>query len=443
MTLVRPFDGTPLVGSGKQAYDRVRDLFPISRSLTGPGVRQTLAYVQNLLPDIQFHAVKTGSKAFDWIVPQEWLIEEAYVVTPDGRRIMDFAENNLHLVGYSVAVAAEISLEDLQARLHSLPENPDAIPYVTSYYKPYWGFCLTQRERDALLPGSYRVVIKSRHIDGVLNYGEMLIPGREDKEILISTNICHPSMANNELSGPVVAMALAEWLRSLGDLRYSYRIVFVPETIGAIVFLADNLEHLKEKVVAGFVVTCAGDDGPYGLIPSRDGDTLADRAALHALRHHGPMENLIRYTFLDRGSDERQYCSPGVDLPVCSVTRSKYATFPEYHTSLDDLSVISPAGLQSTIEGYAKILWLIENNHVWLANQPCEPQLGRYGLYPTLSGIGGGRPGRRLADFLAYADGSADYLQICEIIGADGLALLDQIAALYREDLIRKAEEAE
>jgi aminopeptidase-like protein len=426
----------PHASIGAEAYALAAELFPICRSLTGPGVRQTLGILQRELPELTLHEVPSGTRCFDWTVPPEWSIREAYIATEDGRRIVDFANHNLHVVGYSTPIDAVLSLEELRPHLYSLPDQPDAIPYVTSYYRERWGFCLSQNQLDSLKPGQYRVKIDSTLAAGSLTYGELLIPGERQEEIFLSTYICHPSMGNNELSGPVVTTQLARWLGTLSPRRFSYRIVFIPETIGSLVYLSRNLPEMKRRIVAGFNVTCVGDERAYSYLPSRQGDSLADRAALHALRHQAGADGFVRYSFLDRGSDERQYCSPGADLPVASVMRTKYGVYPEYHTSLDDLSVISPAGLFGGIVAIAKAILAVEMNGRYRATVLGEPQLGRRGLYPTLSTRGASQTVRRLMDVLAYSDGEHDLLAIADLLGIPVWELSEVAQQLLAHELL-------
>ena len=296
-----------MMDSGKQMHDLCRELFPICRSITGNGLRESLMILKRYVPDLKIFEVPTGTKCFDWEVPKEWNINDAYIVTPDGDKICDFKKSNLHVVGYSVPIDRLISFDELQEHLHSLPDQPNAIPYVTSYYEEQWGFCISQNQRDMLIPGNYRVVIDSKLENGSLTYGELIIPSESSQEIFLSTYLCHPSMANNELSGPVVTVFIARWINSLKKRRHTYRIIFIPETIGSITYLSRNLESMKKNIVAGFNVTCIGDERAYSYLPSRNQKTLSDKAALHTLKHlHS---DFITYSFLVRGSDERQYCA--------------------------------------------------------------------------------------------------------------------------------------
>ncbi|MBT9143696.1 MAG: putative polysaccharide biosynthesis protein with aminopeptidase-like domain protein [Dehalococcoidia bacterium] len=347
---------------GDSIYALLRRLFPINRSITGDGVRETLCIIAEELPALTIHEVPSGTQVFDWVVPREWNVRDAYVLDPDGNKIIDFAKSNLHLVGYSIPVIRKVSLSELEEHLYSLPDQPAVIPYIISYYEERWGFCITHRRRQMITKeGEYTVVIDSELKDGYLTYGELRIPGERQEEVFFSTYICHPSMANNELSGPTVTTFLAKWLLSQ-KRKYSYRIVFIPETIGSITYLSRNLDEMKRRIIAGYNVTCVGDDSCYSFLPSRQEDSLADRAALHVLKHLHP--NFVRYTYLDRGSDERQYCAPGVDLPVALVMRSKYGTYPEYHTSLDDLTLVTSSGLQGAYEVLCKCVECIEADEV-------------------------------------------------------------------------------
>ena len=400
---------------GSFCYGLAKDLFPICRSLSGPAVRETLVYLKKHLPNLEVHEVPSGTKAFDWTVPNEWIIRDAYITDESDRKIISLKENNLHVIGYSEPVDRWVNLEELNKHLYSLPDQPDAIPYITSYYARRWGFCMSHNQRQNLKSGRYRVVVDSELKLGVLNYADLLIPGDTEQEILLSTYICHPSMANNELSGPVVTTALARWLTSIKNRHYTYRIVFIPETIGSIVYLSQNIEHLKRHVIAGFNITCIGDDRCYSYLPSRAGNTLSDRAALHVLKHIDP--EYKKYTWLDRGSDERQYCAPGIDLPIATIMRSKYGQYPEYHTSLDDLSVVTPRGLEGGYNALRQAIQTIENNFYPKTTVLGEPQLGKRGLYPTLSTKESGAKVRAMMNLISYCDGKHTLLEIADVIG--------------------------
>jgi aminopeptidase-like protein len=366
---------------------------------------------------MQIYEIPTGTKAFDWEIPKEWNIRDAWIKSPNGEKIVDFKENNLHVLGYSLPIHGRIELDELLTHIYTLPDKPNWIPYVTSYYKERWGFCMSELQKESLKDGEYEVFIDSELKDGSLTYGEIVIPGKNfaEKEIFLSTYVCHPQMANNELSGPCVAIHLAKWLETRQN-RYTHRIAFVPETIGSITYLSRNIDIMKDKVEAGFVVTCAGDTRTCSYLESPYANTLADRAARNVLKRHAP--DYKTYSFLERGSDERQYCSVGVRLPVCSVMRSKYGEYPEYHTSADDLSLISAEGLEGSFEIYKKILLALENNHKYKIKFACEPQLGKRGLYPTLSTTETKSTVADMMNFIAYADGESDLIEISDITGA-------------------------
>jgi aminopeptidase-like protein len=397
---------------GQQMYQLLLELFPICRSITGDGVRQTLLILQRHLP-IQIHEVPTGTKVFDWTIPKEWNIRDAFISDEDGNRIVDFKRNNLHVVGYSIPIDCWMSLTELQEHLHSLEGQPDAIPYVVSYYKESWGFCIAHNERLMLKEGRYHVFIDSDLKDGHLTYGECIIPGETEKEVFLSTYVCHPSMANNELSGPVVTAFLGKWIASQ-PRRYTYRIVFIPETIGAITYLNKHLEVLKNNVAVGFNLSCLGDERAYSYVSSRYGNTLADKVASNVLSFK--YRNFIKYTFLDRGSDERQYCSPGVDLPLVTLCRSKFGTYLEYHTSLDNLDIVTPNGLRGSYEFAKDCLEVVERNRKYKVTCYGEPQLGKRGLYPNISTKKSGTSVRTMMDFIAYADGANDLIDISNLI---------------------------
>jgi len=420
---------------GVKMYQLAEELFPICRSITGEGIRYTLNRLKKEVPQIVLHEIPTGTKVFDWVVPKEWEISEAYIEDMKGNRIVDFQKNNLHVVGYSIPIDSIVSGDELQAHLYSLPEHPDWIPYVTSYYKERWGFCVTENSRKKLTDNQYHVVIKSKLFDGSLTYAELLIPGQVSDEIFFSTYACHPSMANNELSGPVVQIELAKLLMSRKN-KYSYRLIWIPETIGSITYLSKNLDYMKEHIIAGYNITCVGDDRAVSYIQSRKGNTIADRAAKNVLKYIAP--DYMEYSYLNRGSDERQYNAPGIDLPVCSICRTKFHEYPEYHTSADDLKLISPKGLEKSYYIYKEIIQALEVNEIYRINCLCEPQLGPRGLYPTECFNRSSIAVKDMMDFIAYADGTMDLIEISDKINVP-VKKLDEIAqVLLKANLFTK-----
>ena len=425
---------------GQAMHDLARELWPITRSLTGPGYRQTLERLEQLTGPMERHRFATGEQAFDWTVPNEWTVREAWIKGPDGSLVCSLAENNLHLVSYSAPVHARMPLAELEQKLHSLPDQPRAIPYRTSYYREDWGFCLTHEQREALPDGEYEVLVDADLAPGHVEVGEVAIGPAGAPQVLLSTYCCHPSMANNELSGPVVCAQLAALLRSReATLRHRYRFLFLPETIGSICFLSRFGEELRERLVAGFVVTCVGDPGAFTYKRSRRGDALPDRLTEHVLRHSGVPHRIE--PFVPFGSDERQYCSPGFDLPVGSLMRTMYHRFPEYHTSLDDLEFVTADALGGTLELYLRVVDALEANRVLVNTMPyCEPQLGKRGLYPNTGG--GNANEHRLKDtmcVLNFCDGTRDLLDVAERIDRPIWALQDVAAPLEAHGLLREA----
>ena len=424
---------------GKEMYALCDRLFPICRSITGNGVRETLRVLQSICPAMTLHEIPTGTQVFDWTVPKEWNIRDAWIKNSKGEKILDFAKSNLHVMGYSIPVNQKVTLEELLPLIHTQPDQPDAIPYVTSYYKERYGFCMSQEQKDALEEDTYHIYIDSDLKDGSLTYGEILIPSTEGNkdEIFLSTYVCHPSMANNELSGPAVTIYLAKWLWEKKHRRYNYRIIFIPETIGAITYLSQHLPEMKKNIRAGFNISCVGDDRTYSYVASRYGNTLADKVAKNVLSFHYP--EYKRYSFLQRGSDERQYNAPGVDLPVCAVCRSKYAEYPEYHTSKDNMGLISPTGLQGAYEVYRDMIEALEYNHKYRIQCLGEPQLGKRGLYPTISQKGSSGAVRVMSNFIAYADGMNDLIDISNMIGVPTKAVIPIVRQLLKTDLLEKS----
>lgn len=404
---------------GKGMYDLCRRIFPLNRSITGDGVRKTFEILQQEIPDIPFemHEVPSGEKVLDWTIPDEWNCDEAYLTGPDGDRIVDMKDSNLHVLGYSVPVDMDIDLEDLREHLYYLKDQPDVFPYVTSYYSKRWGFSLTRRQYEALKPGTYHAVIRSVLEPGSLTYGEILLPGQTDEEIMFSSYTCHPSMADNECSGPALVTALARFIKDMKNRRYSYRLVLAPETIGAITYISRNLDYLQKHVKAAFNLTCVGDDRTYSIVHSRYADTYADSLLMAALSSH--TESFDEYPYIKRGSDERQYQAPGVDIPMACFCRSKFHIYPEYHTSADDLDLISPEGLQGSFDVMKKVIELAEMNRRYRVTTLCEPQLGKRGLVPTMSSKETYQETLALKDLLAYADGKNDLIGISRIIEQD------------------------
>ena len=428
-------------GIGEELYDLAGKIFPICRSITGDGVRETLGILNEYLGkdglSFEITEVPSGSKVLDWTVPKEWRIRDAYVADESGKRVIDFQKNNLHVVGYSLPMDEWLSKEELGKIIYTQKDQPDVIPYVTSYYKERSGFCISQKDWDALSEQKYHVVIDSELFDGSLTYTDLVIPGVSEKEILITSYTCHPSMANNECSGPVLLVALARYVNSLKDRQYTYRFVLNPETIGSITYLSRNLEHLKKNVIAGVVLSCVGDDHHYSMIASRYANTLADKALETILCDK---ENYEYYSFLKRGSDERQYNAPGIELPVVGFCRSKYGEFPEYHTSADNMSYVSAKGFEGSFEVMKDWINCLEWNGYYRMTVLGEPQLGKRGLYPTVSQKGSYDGVMAMMNLITYCDGRNDLFDLSDLIDVAPQELIPIVQKLLEHGLLEKID---
>ena len=426
---------------GNYMYDLLKEIYPICRSITGDGVRETLKILQREIPELTLHEVPTGTKVFDWEVPREWKIRDAWIKNSRGEKILDFKQNNLSVVGYSAPVDKKVSLAELKETLYTLPNQKDAIPYVTSYYKERYGFCMTETQKEQLTEDTYHIYIDSELFNGSLTYGEIIIPDESQKEIFLSTYTCHPSLANDNCSGPVVTTALAKYIKNMPRRKYTYRIVYLPETIGSITYLAtqNHLQAMKENIIAGFNLTVLGDDRTYTYVATRYGNTLADKVAKNVLKYRYP--NYISYSYLHRGSDEREYCSPGVDLPVATICRSKYGDYPEYHTSKDNLGLVSPAGLKGSYEAHIEAIEILEHNAKYKIKCCGEPQLGKRGLYPTISKKGSYDEISAMMNLIAYADGTNDLVDISDRIDVPVSELRKIADKLVAADLMECVEE--
>lgn len=427
---------------GAELYSFAERLFPICRSITGDGVRETLAQVQALIP-LTIHEVPSGTEVFDWTVPPEWNIRDAWVKDASGRRVIDFKQNNLHVVSYSNPVRTQMSLEDLRPHLFTHPEQHDLIPYRTAYYASTWGFCLSQQTLDALPDGDYEVCVDATLEPGSLSYGELLIPGRSEEEVLLSCHVCHPSLANDNLSGIAVAAYLAREMLQQNQskpLRFSYRFLFVPATIGSLTWLSRNRGKIS-RIRHGLSLACLGDSGPFTYKRSRRGNAEIDSVVTELLERQGPHEIL---DFSPYGYDERQYCSPGFDLPLGRLTRTPHGAYPEYHTSGDNMMLISAEHLAQSLALCMEILSGLETNRVYLNLKPYgEPQLGKYGLYDLMGGSSAAPESRMaLLWVLNLSDGQHSLLHIAHRSGIQIQALATAADALVSAGLLREINEA-
>jgi aminopeptidase-like protein len=423
-----------LNGIGQEMYQRIAALYPFCRSITGDGVRQTLQALQRDIP-LTIHEVPTGVRVFDWTVPKEWNIRDAYIKNAKGERIVDFKNSNLHVVSYSTPTKKKVSLEELKEHVFTLPEHPEWIPYRTTYYKENWGFCLSHKQFLELRDEEYEVCIDASLEDGHLTYGECYLPGQSRDEVLLSCHICHPSLCNDNLSGIALMTLLAKFLQPLSR-RYSYRFLFIPGTIGSIVWLCLN-EAKVANIKHGFVVAGVGDAGDFTYKRSRRGDAEIDRIAAHVLKHAGTAYNII--DFIPYGYDERQFCSPGFNLPVGCVMRTPHNEYPEYHTSADNLDFVRPQYLVDSFVKCASMLRLVEGNQAYVNQNPkCEPQLGKRGLYRPIGGQALGKADElALLWTLNLSDGHHTVLDIAEKAGCRFEAIRHAADALVKSGLLK------
>ena len=424
---------------GSEMYDFVSELYPYCRSITGNGVRQTLSSVQKHIP-VEIHEVPTGTKAFDWEVPREWNINDAYIKNSGGEKIIDFNKLNLHVLNYSISVNKKVSLKELKKHIYTLPDKPDWIPYRTSYYQENWGFCMSYNQLKSLPDDTYEVYIDSNLTEGSLTYGEYFIRGREKNEVLISTHICHPSLCNDNLSGITLVTFLSKILNPK-KLKYSYRFLFIPGTIGSIVWLSKN-ENNVPRIKHGLVATLLGDDSDFTYKKSRKGNTETDLIVEHYLKSSGKSHRIT--DFIPYGYDERQYCSPGFNLPVGCLTRNQHGEFPEYHTSADNLDFVKPYRLAESLLAYLEILYIIEYNTTYVnLNPKCEPLLGKRGLYEKIGGTNESQMMQLAALWiLNMSDGLNSLLDIAIKSGIEFRLIKKSADALTECDLLKEHPES-
>lgn len=422
--------------SEKKLYEHLEYLFPICRSITGKGLRETLNYFENYHKEYDRLKFKSGLKVFDWEIPKEWNIKNAYLEhIESGKRYAEFTKNNLHIVGYSTPTNEIMELNELKKRIHTHKKDKNLIPYLTSYYRDYWGFCMSKNEKNNMKQGKYKVIIDSELKKGFLELSHALLRGDSENEILFSSYVCHPSMANNELSGPVILNGLVDYIKSKYiNRKYTYRFIMQPETIGSIAYLAKFKDKLKKNVICGFNLSCLGDERCYSYINTPFKNTLADKAIDAATFK---FEKRFVYNFLERGSDERQYCSPLIRLPICTFSRSKFGEYPEYHSNADNLNLISQKGLNDSLKVLKNIVDAFETGLHPKTKTFCEPQLGKRGLYPNIGGdISKDLIIKKRMDLISYCDGETNIFDICKIIDHDLENVLKECKLLKESGII-------
>tara|TARA_Y100000816_G_scaffold292616_1_gene289129 strand:- start:2201 stop:3511 length:1311 start_codon:yes stop_codon:yes gene_type:complete len=413
-----------------------KNMFKICRSITGKGIKKSLFLIKKRFSNLKIKSIKSGTKVFDWKIPPEWNIEEAYIIDKDHNKIIDFRNSNLHIMNYSKPLKTILKRDDLLKKIYSLPNQPDAIPYVTSYYRKNWGFCCTDKTKKKILnqykkDDLFRVeIISSFNNKGSLNYGELYLPGKSEQEILISTYLCHPSMANNELSGPIVSMSLIEYF-SKKKLEKSLRFLFIPETIGSIAWISKNLNYIREKIIGGYNLSCIGDNKNHSFVESKINNSIFDKVLTK--NYQKKKIKFKRYSFLKRGSDERQFNSPGVDLPMVTVCRSKFGEYKEYHTSLDNFSLVNVEGLLGGFKIVKSSIEEIFKLKIPKSKVICEPHLSKYNLYDSINFKNNKNYSMNLLNFLQYADGTKSIKEISKVINLD-YKLCEKLSSVLKKN---------
>lgn len=420
-------------------FKTIKFLFPICRSITGPGIKYSLSYFEKIIPDFKRVKFSSGTKVYDWKIPKEWHIYDSYIQDlQTKKKFAQFKKNNLHVLNFSSPINKIVNKEELFKHIYSLKSQPTAIPYVTSYYKKNWGFCLSENEKKKLNKKKYKVFINSKFKTGTLDLSHALFKGKSKKEIFFSSYLCHPSMANNELSGPTVLSELAKFIKNKKNLRFSYRFVILPETIGSICYIKKYYHILKKRMLCGFNVSCVGDNGNFSIIESPSGNTLADFSLKEVIKNKRKFK---KYSFNERGSDERQYCAPGIELPVCGFSRSKYGEYRQYHTSLDNLNFISARGLKSSLNVLKKIVESFENKKSWYmipkSKFNCEPNLGKRNLYFNVSEKKNYKSLSLRKNLIAYSDGKKNLLQISKVINQPVNKIIRELKILVKNKVLK------
>ena len=427
-------------------YDMMKwaaNMFPFFRSLTGKGNDQTLQYLKKLNKNLKIIKFKSGKKVFDWTIPKVWIINKAYIEhIKTKKKYANIEENNLHIINYSSSVNKILNLKELKKKIYSNPLKPNSIPYVTSYYKKNWGFCMSHKQKLKLPNGNYKAIINSKFVKGYMNIGEIFIKGKSKKEIFFSTYICHPSMANNEISGPVLSIALSKYiLENYKKPKFSYRFVFLPETIGSIAYIHKNLKNMKKNILIGYVLSCVGDNKNFSLIKSPDGNNIADQSIKSILIGK---KNVKVFDYLSRGSDERQYCAPGIDLPFAGFSRTKYGEYKEYHTSEDDLNFVNKNGFNGSFKVFQNIIDVLELCLYPKSVKNCEPFMTKYNLYPTISAdkrivsdTNVSYDTKLLMDIIAYSNGKRNIFEISNILKVNLEIILFNIKILIKNKIIK------